>query len=173
MSRVTFADVCPSIRCSAKTLTPALTERDAQVCRKSCGVMGWTPARFTAMSDTEPGACTFTAAEIRALHHGFRDFMVRQTFGSKPVLAREFHTAHAKLVGFVQETKTCVTQPESATSAVEELIDTNEAAAILDCTPQWVGRIRGRLGVREIGSQRVFPRQIVVQYAQRKAGQRR
>jgi helix-turn-helix protein len=53
----------------------------------------------------------------------------------------------------------------------EELVDTAEAAAILNCSPQWVGRIRGRLGVREIGSQRVFTRQTVVEYAERKAGQ--
>lgn len=45
MSRVTFADLCPSIRCSARTLTPA---RLAAVCRKSCGVIAWTFDRFTA-----------------------------------------------------------------------------------------------------------------------------
>ncbi len=48
MSRVTFADLCPRIRCSAKTLTPADTAKLAAVCRKSCGVICWTFARFTA-----------------------------------------------------------------------------------------------------------------------------
>jgi hypothetical protein len=125
------------------------------------------------VSDAGPGAFAFTAAEIRALHHGFRDFMVRQTFGSKPALSSEFHVVHAKLVSFVRETKTCAPQPQSTPSAAEELIDTTEAAAILNCSPQWVGRIRDKLGVRDIGSQRVFPRQTVVQYAARKAGQHR
>lgn len=46
--RVTFADLCPRIRCSAKTLTPADTAKLAAVCRKSCGVICWTFARFTA-----------------------------------------------------------------------------------------------------------------------------
>lgn len=48
VSRVTFADLCPRIRCSAKTLTPADTAKLAAVCRKSCGVICWTFARFTA-----------------------------------------------------------------------------------------------------------------------------
>jgi hypothetical protein len=35
--------VCPSIRCSASTFTPADTASLAHVCRKACGVMAWTP----------------------------------------------------------------------------------------------------------------------------------
>jgi len=48
---VTFADACPSMRCSARTLTPADTASDAQVWRRSCGVMGCTPARLTAAAN--------------------------------------------------------------------------------------------------------------------------
>lgn len=123
------------------------------------------------MSGTEPGAFTFTAAEILALHHGFRDFMVRQTFGSKPALSREFDAVHAKLVSFVRETKTCSPHRQSPPSAAEQLISTNEAAAILNRSPQWVRRIRNELGGRDIGGRHVFPRQAVVEYAKRKAGQ--
>ena len=32
-----LADLWPSMRCSASTLTPALTARLAHVCRRSCG----------------------------------------------------------------------------------------------------------------------------------------
>ncbi len=42
MSEVTFADLCPEVRCSAKTVTPADTAKLAAVCRKSCGVICWT-----------------------------------------------------------------------------------------------------------------------------------
>src|SRR4051812_26712586 len=36
------------MRCSARTLTPALTASDAHVCRRSCGVMSCTFALLTA-----------------------------------------------------------------------------------------------------------------------------
>jgi hypothetical protein len=121
------------------------------------------------VSDTEPIAIGLTATEAESVHYALRDFIARRGLEKKP-LPRRFYTLQARLVSFIRETKTCAPQTQSASSAEEELIDTAEAAAILDCTPQWVGRIRDRLGVREIGSQRVFPRQTVVQYAQRKAG---
>jgi hypothetical protein len=123
------------------------------------------------MSYTEPGGITFSATEAVLLHHGFRDFWVRHRLRTNPRVSAGFDAILVRLVSFVDETKTCAPQPQSSPSAAEELIDTAEAAAILGCTPQWVGRIRGRLGVREIGSQRVFLRQTVVEYAERKAGQ--
>jgi hypothetical protein len=121
------------------------------------------------VSDAEPIVIGLTATEVESMHYALRDFIARRGLEKRP-LPRRFHTLQARLVSFVRETKTCAVQTHSASSAEEELIDTAEAAAILDCTPQWVGRIRDRLGVREIGSQRVFPRQNVVQYAQRKTG---
>jgi hypothetical protein len=38
VSSVIFADLCPSIRDSARTLTPALIEIEAHVSLRSCGV---------------------------------------------------------------------------------------------------------------------------------------
>ena len=108
------------------------------------------------------------------LHHAVRDFWVRHNLGINGArLSPGFEALLARLVSFVHETKTCASQPQSPPSTAEELIDTTEAAAILNCSPQWVGRIRDKLGVREIGSQRVFPRQTVIKYAERKAGQHR
>lgn len=124
------------------------------------------------MSRTEPGAITLTAAQVRLVLYAIGDLISRRWFAKKP-LPRGFYALQARLVSFVDETKHCALQPHSPPSEVEELIDTNEAAAILGCTPQWVGRIRDKLGVREIGSQRVFPRQTVVEYAERKASQQR
>ena len=121
------------------------------------------------MSNQEPIAFGLTAAEVDSMHYALRDFIARRALEKRP-LPRRFHVLQARLVSFVYETKTCAQQTHSASSAEEDLIDTAEAAAILDCTPQWVRRIRDKLGVRDIGSQRVFPRQTVIQYAQRKAG---
>jgi hypothetical protein len=37
-----LADLCPSVRCNASTFTSADTDSDAQVCRRSCGVIACT-----------------------------------------------------------------------------------------------------------------------------------
>ncbi|GFG98133.1 hypothetical protein [Mycobacterium timonense] len=124
------------------------------------------------MSYREPTGATFTAAEVELLHRVVRHVVFGRRLSNRPY-PRGLDALLVKLGGFVDETKSCAMQSHSPPSSEEELIDANEAAAILDCSPQWVGRIRDRLGVREIGSQRVFPRQTVVQYARRKIGQHR
>jgi hypothetical protein len=48
VSSVIFAEVCPSIRCSASTFTPAATASDAHVRLRSWGVIACTLAFFTA-----------------------------------------------------------------------------------------------------------------------------
>ncbi|WP_304113656.1 hypothetical protein [Mycolicibacterium bacteremicum] len=124
------------------------------------------------MSRAEPGGVTLTATEVRLVLFAVGDVISRFWFARKS-LDRGFYALHARLAGFVDETKSCASQLDSTLSVVEELIDTNQAAAILGCTPQWVGQIRDKLGVRQIGSQRVFPRQTVVEYAQRKADRKK
>lgn len=123
------------------------------------------------MSYAQSGAITFSAAEAVLLHHAVRDFWVRHKLGNRPHLPAGFDAVLAQLASFVCETKTCASQPNSPPSAAEELIDTTEAAVILERSPQWVRRIRLELGGRDIGGRYVFPRQSVVQYAKRKAGQ--
>ncbi|MGN7782782.1 helix-turn-helix domain-containing protein [Mycolicibacterium sp. 22603] len=122
---------------------------------------------------SDPRLDAFTAAELRALHYGFRDFIARRNLERKSALPREFHTAHTKLAGFVDETKTCAAQPKSRPSTTEDLIDTTEAARILGCSAQWVRRIRKELGGRKVADRSVFPRHSVTAYARRKAGQDR
>jgi hypothetical protein len=123
------------------------------------------------VSYTEPGAITFTAAEVVLLHYAVRDLVVRADLGIRPPLSGGFDAVHAKLVSFVRETKTCASQAQSPLSAAEELIDTSAAAAMLNCSPQWVRRIREKLNGHEIGGRYVFRRQTVVEHAKRKAGQ--
>jgi hypothetical protein len=123
------------------------------------------------VSYTKPDAITFTAAEALLLHHAVRDLIVRHTLGQRPLPDDGFDPLHVKLVSFVRETKTCASQPYSPPSSADELIDTPGAAALLDCSQQWVRRIRDELDGRNVGGRWLFPRQTVVEYVERKAGQ--
>lgn len=127
------------------------------------------------MSDTEPIVIGLTATEVALLLCGTRDLMARCVFGGKPLprLPRGFETVHARLVSAVRGTKNCAPQPQSPLSAAEDLIDSAEAATILHRSARWVrdSRFRDRIGGRYVGGRLVFPRQTVVNYAERKAGQ--
>jgi hypothetical protein len=65
VSSVTFADLSPSIRCSARVFTPADTAGDAQLCRKSCGVIFCTLAFRTAAFDQTGPVCKLPAYRIK------------------------------------------------------------------------------------------------------------
>ena len=113
---------------------------------------------------------SYTPAENELLLYAVNDLITRRRLSNKP-LPPGFYALLDRLASFADETKSCAIQAQSPSSAEEELVDTTEAAEILGCSTQYVGRIRDRLGIREIGSQRVFSRQTVVEYAERKAGQ--
>lgn len=119
---------------------------------------------------SEPSAITLTATEARLVLYAVLDLIARRTLGNRP-LPPGFGPLRDRLLNSADGTKTCAPQSQSALSATEELIDTAEAAAILGCSDRWVRRIHVELGGRDIGRRHVFPRQTVVQYAQRKAAQ--
>lgn len=118
-------------------------------------------------------ADTFTAAEIRLLHYAVRDLVARAELGIRPPLPDGFVTLKLRLASSVRGTKACAPQSQSSPSAVEELIDSTEAAAILHCSDRWVRdpRFRDRIGGRDVGGRWLYPRNKVVTYAERKAGQ--
>lgn len=126
------------------------------------------------MSDQEPIAIGLTATDVAILLCGTRDLMARCVFGGKPLprLPRGFETVHSRLVSSVRGTKSCAPQTQSSPSAAGELIDSTEAAKILDCSSRWVRdpRFREKIGGRDIGGRWLYPRQTVVEYAERKAG---
>jgi hypothetical protein len=126
------------------------------------------------MTHTESHADTFTAEEIRLLHQAVRDYVVRGVIGNRS-LPDGYGPLSAKLTSSVRGTKTCAAQPQSPPSTAEELIDSIEAAAILRYSDRWVRdpRFRDRIGGREVCGRWLFPRQTVVAYAERKAGQRK
>lgn len=122
------------------------------------------------MSDSGNVVVILTIAEARWALNGVRDLIARHAHIKKPI-PDELHAAHKQLATSAHGTKTCAQQQRSATSAADELIDTTTAAAILGCSDRWVRHIHTELGGRDIGGRYVFPRQTVVAYAARKAGQ--
>lgn len=110
-----------------------------------------------------------TTAETALLLYAVNDLVVRRTLGNRPV-PRGFFALRDRLNGCVHATKSCAAQPESS-PLIDELIDTTEAAAILNCSMSWVRnpRIRDKLDGRDIGGRWLFPRRTVVEHAERKA----
>ena len=126
------------------------------------------------MSDSETVVVVLTVPEARWALNGVRDLIARHAHIKKPI-PDELHTVHKQLASSAHGTKSCAQQEQSAPSAAEELIDTTEAAGILHCSDSWVRRphVREELGARNFGGRWLFPRQTVVAYAERKAGQHR
>ena len=99
--------------------------------------------------------------------YAVRDLISRRILGNNPVppgmrrlcLDLEAASAHGS--------KDEAAQPEWET---EELIDTTEAAAILNCSTRWVRQIRNDLDGRNISGRWIFRRQTVIDYADMKGG---
>ena len=119
----------------------------------------------------EPGAFIFTAKEVLLVLYAVVDLISRRRLDKKP-LPRGFYALHARLISCVDASKYCASQSHSPSSEVEELIDTTDAASILHCSMSWVrnSRFREKIGGRNIGGRWLFPRQTVIDYAERKAG---
>ncbi len=118
----------------------------------------------------QSGGVNLTSAQTQLALYAVRDLIARHTLGGRSV-PDGFDTLHVQLISSVDGTKTCALQPQSSPSAAEELIDTTEAATIPLCSTSWIRRIRESLDARNIGGRWLFPRQTVVEYAERKAGQ--
>lgn len=119
-----------------------------------------------------PAVGDLTDADIRWALLAVRDLIARHGLIKKPC-PDGLLTAHDRLKSSVRGTKSCAPQPQSPPSTAEDLIDSTKAAAILHCSDRWVRnpRFRDRIGGRDVGGRWLFPRQTVVAYAQRKAGQ--
>jgi excisionase family DNA binding protein len=124
------------------------------------------------MSYTELFVVSLTVAEAKLARFAVRDLIARRAL-AKNSASDALYALHDRLVSSVDGTKSCVPQTHSAASAVEELIDTTEAAAILHCSSRWIRKLveREKLNGRDIGGRYLFSRQTVVEYAERKAGQ--
>lgn len=119
-------------------------------------------------------ACDLTQADIRWAYFAVRDLIARHELVRKPC-PDGLLTVHRRLESSVRGTKTFAAQTESSLSTAGQLIDSTEAAAILNCSDRWVRdpRFRGRIGGRDVGGRWLYPRRTVVEYAKRKAGQRK
>lgn len=124
------------------------------------------------MTYTESSVASLTLAETLLARFAVHDLISRHRLIRKRC-PDQLYALRDHLDSSVRGTKTCAPQPQSPPSAVGELIDSTEAATILGCSERWVRdpRFRGRLGGRKVGGRWLFPRQTVVEYAERKAGQ--
>lgn len=99
--------------------------------------------------------------------HIVRDFIARRLLGGNPIPPGTRRLCHDLEVASVHGT-----EPVAALEELEpeDLIDTNEAAAILNCSARWVRQIRNDLDGQNISGRWIFRRQTVVDYADQKGG---
>jgi hypothetical protein len=99
--------------------------------------------------------------------YAVRDLISRRVLGNNPIPPGMHRFCHDLEVASVRGSKDVVAQ---AKWEPEELIDTAEAAAILQCSARWVRQIRTDLEGRNVSGRWVFRRQNVVDYADMKGG---
>ena len=105
--------------------------------------------------------------QCRLALHIVRDLITRRTLGGNPVPPGTYRLYHDLEVASVRGTEPVAALEESVP---EELIDTTEAAAILNCSTRWVRQIRNDLEGRNISGRWIFRRQTVAEYAGMKGG---
>jgi hypothetical protein len=105
-----------------------------------------------------------TPEQVRLALYAVRDLMTRRTLGGQSI-PRGFDTFLDQLVTSARGTENTTAAPQLTPG---ELIDTTEAAAILNCSPRWVRHIRNDLDGLNISGRWIFKRQTVVDYADMK-----
>ena len=103
--------------------------------------------------------------QVGVAMYAFRDLIARRTLGGQPI-HREITDLYKRLVvASAYGTGTGGTPEESAP---DELIGTRVAAKILGCSTRWVRHIVTDLDGQKCCGRWVFPRQVVVEYAELK-----
>jgi hypothetical protein len=100
--------------------------------------------------------------QIQMAIYAVRDLITRRTLGGQPI-PNGFHTFLDHLTTSVHGTETST---DETRLTPDELIDTTEAATILNCSTRWVRHIRNDLDGRNISGRWVFNRHNVVDYAE-------
>jgi hypothetical protein len=111
------------------------------------------------------GAVRLTADQVEIALWAVRDLHTRRGLENRvpPALTDLFHTLEAASVHGTENGSDAVELED------EFFIDSDEAAAILCCTPRWVRQIRADLDGRKIAGRWAFRRHAVVEYAERKS----
>jgi hypothetical protein len=105
-----------------------------------------------------------TAEQVEIALWAVRDLHTRRGLENRvpPGLADLFHLLEAASVHGTENSYEAVELED------EFFIDSDEAAAILCCTPRWVRQIRADLDGRKIAGRWAFRRHAVVEYAAQK-----
>jgi hypothetical protein len=112
------------------------------------------------------GALRLSADEVEIAVWAVRDLHTRRGLENRvpPGLADLFHRLEAASVHGTENDRDVVELED------EFFIDSDQAAAILGCTPRWVRHIHTDLDGVKIGRTWIFRRQTVTDYAERKSG---
>jgi len=105
--------------------------------------------------------------EIKLALYAVRDLIARRILGNNPIPPGTHRLCHNLEAASVRGSKDGAAQ---ADWEPEELIDTAEAAAILNCSARWIRQIRNDLNGQSISGRWAFRRQTVVEYAHMKGG---
>lgn len=107
--------------------------------------------------------------QLQAALYAVRDVVSRRVLGGQPV-RKEVRDLYERLLA----ASTGGTENEGAVeeSTPEDLIGTEEAAAMLGCSTHWVRRVHADLDGQKSGGRWVFRRPTVNEYANRKCGDR-
>jgi hypothetical protein len=97
--------------------------------------------------------------------YAVRDLISRRMLGNNPIPPGVHRLCHDLEAASLHGTRSQAAQEEWDP---EELIDTAEAAAILNCSTRWVRQIRNDLDGHNISGRWIFRRQTVVDYADMK-----
>jgi hypothetical protein len=106
----------------------------------------------------------FTDEQVRMALYAVTELIARRHLGGKPAPAG-FYPFREQLDASVRGSGKSSPEPQSTDDDDLDLIDTAEAAEILNCSTRWVREIRNDLDALSIGGRWVFRRQNVVEYA--------
>ena len=103
-----------------------------------------------------------TEDQVQMAIYAVRDLITRRTLGGQPI-PHGFHAFPRQLATSAHGTESSTDGPPLTP---DELIDTNEAATILNCSTRWVRHICNDLDGQNISGRWLFSRHNVVEYAE-------
>ena len=110
------------------------------------------------------------AQQVQLSAYAVTDLIARRGLAGQPI-PRQFFPFLDQLRASANGSKSVAAEGESETDKVgDRLIDSSEAAAILECSDRWIREITSDLDGEKVSGRWVFRRSAVIEYAQLKGG---